>query len=95
MVRLARGNKTGDKMTLTVDAAQRQSIVPLQQSASSQLAGAFGPRFVTGSLYRYKNIIFLFFMPVYKLLRESWRDFGRGCVHGGLQSIRSKLSHLL
>ena len=36
-------------MTLTVDAAQRQSIVPLQQSASSRLAGAFGPRFVTGS----------------------------------------------
>ena len=38
-------------MTLTVDAAQRQSIVPLQQSASSRLAGAFGPRFVTGSHY--------------------------------------------
>ena len=38
-------------MTLTVDAAQRQSIVPLQQSASSRLAGAFGPRFVTGSLF--------------------------------------------
>ena len=38
-------------MTLTVDAAQRQSIVPLQQSASSRLAGAFGPRFVTGSRF--------------------------------------------
>jgi hypothetical protein len=36
-------------MTLSVDAAQRQSIVPLQQTASSRLAGAFGPRFVTGS----------------------------------------------
>ncbi len=36
-------------MTLSVDAAQRQSIVPLQQIAASRLAGAFGPRFVTGS----------------------------------------------
>ena len=38
-------------MTLTVDAAKRQSIVPLQQSASSRLTGGFGPRFVTGSQY--------------------------------------------
>ena len=38
-------------MTLTVDAAQRQSIVPLQQSASSGLSRAFGPRFVTGSIF--------------------------------------------
>ncbi len=49
--KLARGNKTGDKMTLSVDAAQRQSIVPLQQIASSGLARAFGPRFVTGSQF--------------------------------------------
>ncbi len=40
-------------MTLTVDAAQRQSIVPLQQSASSGLGRAFGPRFVTGSQFIY------------------------------------------
>jgi hypothetical protein len=46
---LARRNKTVDKMTLFVDAAKRQSIVPLQQTASSRLAGGFGHRFVTGS----------------------------------------------
>ncbi len=46
---MARRNKTGGKMTLTVDAAQRQSIVPLQQSASSGLGRAFDTRFVTGS----------------------------------------------
>ena len=38
-------------MTLSVDAAQRQSIVPLQQTASSGLSRAFDPRFVTGSHY--------------------------------------------
>ena len=46
---LARRNKRVAKMTLTVDAAQRQSMVPLQQSASSGLARAFGYPFVTGS----------------------------------------------
>ena len=45
-------------MTLSVDAAQRQSIVPLQQTASSGLGRAFGPHFVTGSHYKI-NIVFL------------------------------------
>ena len=35
-------------MTLSVDAAQRQSIVPLQQTASSAISRAFDLRFVTG-----------------------------------------------
>ncbi len=39
-------------MTLSVDAAQRQSIVPLQQTASSGLGRAFDPRFVTGSQFK-------------------------------------------
>ena len=47
-------------MTLTVDAAQRQSIVPLQQSASSRLAGAFGLRFVTGSQSYRLTFIYVF-----------------------------------
>ena len=44
-------------MTLTVDAAQRQSIVPLQQSASSGLGHAFDLRFVTGSQHFTINFI--------------------------------------
>ena len=45
------------KMTLFVDAAQRQSIVPLQQTASSGLARGFDHRFVTGSHFSYECIL--------------------------------------
>ena len=44
-------------MTLSVDAAQRQSIVPLQQTASSELARAFDLRFVTWSQHFSINFI--------------------------------------
>ena len=70
-------------MTLTVDAAQRQSIVPLQQSASSRLAGAFGPRFVTGSLFdsvlfNKKNRMIFFTMRFYilRFFKKNYILFG-------------------
>ena len=47
------------KMTLSVDAAQRQSIVPLQQTASSGLGRAFDYNFATGSISFFIKILLL------------------------------------
>ena len=57
-------------MTLSVDAAQRQSIVPLQQTASSAISRAFDLRFVTGSHYmiKYYNAYAMIYKH-YNLLR--------------------------
>ena len=61
-------------MTLSVDAAQRQSIVPLQQTASSAISRAFDLRFVTGSHYM---ILFIMRKPYYTSILTC-------CVVGGI-----------